>query len=108
MLTCVVTAVLCRFRVLELIPSFIVAACTGFGTHSFICYHCMHKFCLASATNDIFSFGMSPLHVSFDVFGCPYLQSMSLEGIVCYRIPVGCPVAAYPPRMQAKRAGLYC
>lgn len=110
-----VKAALCRFQVLEPllhslllrawvlepIPSFVDAACTGFGTHSFICYHCMHRFSLASTTDDIFSFEMSPLHVSFVIFGYPCLQRMSPIGIGCYRIIVGCPVATSPPGMHA-------
>lgn len=88
--------------VLEPILSFINAACTSFGIHSFVCCRCMHRFCLASTTDDILTFQMGPLHVSFVISKCPCLQSMSSRGINCYRIPVGCPVAASPPRMQAK------
>lgn len=49
-----------------------------------------------------------PFACFFVVFGCPCLQSMSSRGISCYSIPVGCPIAASPPGMQAKQAGLYC
>ena len=78
-----------RAWVLEPIPSFVDAACMGFGTHSFIFYRYMHNFFLDSAADDIFSFEMIHFHVSFVIFSCPYLQSMSPRGIDCYRIPVG-------------------
>ena len=48
----------------------------------------------------------SLLHVPLVALSYPYLQSMSSRGISYYRIPVGCPVAASSPGMQAKQERL--
>lgn len=62
----------------------------------------MHTACLALATADILTLKKSSFHVSFVILGYPCLQSMSSRGISCYRILVGCHVAASPPGLQAR------
>lgn len=42
------------------------------------------------------------MHVSSTILCCHYLWSMSFKWINYYRIPVGCPIAASPPGMQAR------
>lgn len=91
--------VLPRARVLEPILPFADAVCAGFGTRSLSYQRCMHSLCLISAAEDVLTSERSLLHVPCDDFNCPCLQSMCSRGISCYRIPVGCPVAASPPGM---------
>ena len=62
----------------------------------------MHTACLASATVDVLMFKKSSMHVSSAILCFPCLWSMSFRGISCYKILVGCPVAASPPGMQAR------
>ena len=107
------------------IASFVATSWTGFGTHSFIRWCYMHVFqspfhwLLLLHAQVLLGFGCWwCFHVQDELFACllcyfsivliSKVCRMSSRGISCYRIPVGCPVAASPPGMQAKWVGLYC
>lgn len=94
-------------RVLEPILSFVEAACMALEPDLLV----VNAACIGFVWSQLSRMFSHPGGVFLrDIFVglyCPYLESMFYRGINHYKIPIGCVVAASPPRMKAKRAGLW-